>query len=250
MPPMVEDQAGPRPTVLVVGLGDLGARVLDALARSAVVGRLVGTSRDPRAAHRHAAQAALVAELSGGPQQVDGVGLDLLDGDEAIRLLLEVCPDVTVMTASLHTWWRPPDGIAPGAAVRLDQLPYGVWLPRQVPLVRRLMEAHRAAGSPGRVVSLAFPDAVGPVLAPAGLAPDLGAGNVDEVAAKLRARGAGGGGRPGTCPRPARSPSRGRAPRPRRLLPEHRGGCRDAVDGRRARRRRAAARGDGHGALP
>ena len=47
------------------------------------------------------------------------------------------------------------------------------------------MEAHRAAGSPGRVVSLAFPDAVGPVLAPAGLAPDLGAGNVDEVAAKL-----------------------------------------------------------------
>jgi hypothetical protein len=48
------------------------------------------------------------------------------------------------------------------------------------------MEAVRAAGSATRVVCLPFPDAVGPVLAGIGLAPDTGAGNVAEVAAKLR----------------------------------------------------------------
>lgn len=75
-------------------------------------------------------------------------------------------------------------------AMRTDRagaLPYAAWLPLQVPLVRRLMEARREAGVRAPVVALAFPDAIGPVLAAAGLAPDAGAGNVAEVAAKLAA---------------------------------------------------------------
>jgi hypothetical protein len=47
------------------------------------------------------------------------------------------------------------------------------------------MVARREAGVGGRVVSLPYPDAVGPALAPQGLAPDLGAGNVAETAPKL-----------------------------------------------------------------
>jgi hypothetical protein len=47
------------------------------------------------------------------------------------------------------------------------------------------MLARREAGSGARVVSLPYPDAVGPALAPLGLAPDLGAGNVAETAPKL-----------------------------------------------------------------
>ena len=67
----------------------------------------------------------------------------------------------------------------------MGALPFGVWLPLQLVLVRKLMEARREAGIAARVVCLPYPDAVGPALAPLGLAPELGAGNVAETAPKL-----------------------------------------------------------------
>src|SRR5207244_5131413 len=63
--------------------------------------------------------------------------------------------------------------------------PYGIWLPLQLTRVRSLMLARRDAGSRALVLSLPYPDGVGPALAPLGLAPDLGAGNVTETATKL-----------------------------------------------------------------
>jgi hypothetical protein len=64
-------------------------------------------------------------------------------------------------------------------------IPYGAWLPFHVTLVRKLMQARAAAAVTAPVIALSYPDAVGPALAGAGLAPDLGAGNVLEMAAKL-----------------------------------------------------------------
>ena len=170
-------------TVLVVGLGDLGARVLDALARRGTVGRLIGSSRDAARGAALVGQARLVAALAGGPAHVDHAPLDLKDGAAAVALLARLDPDVIVVGAAEHTWWRG------GPA-----LPYGAWLPLQVPLVRRLMEARRDAGVHAPVVCLPYPDGVGPVLAPAGLAPEVGAGNVAEVAAKLAVRAGAGRG--------------------------------------------------------
>lgn len=172
-------------TVLVVGLGDLGARVLEALVQLPAIGRLVGASRDDERGRTYAAQAALVAQLSGGAATVGFERLDLEDRPATVALLRRLDPHLIVMAASQHTWWRFPAEVAPERAAQLAALPYGAWLPLHLSLVRRLMEARREAGVRGWVVSLPFPDAVGPVLAPLGLAPQLGAGNVTEVAAKL-----------------------------------------------------------------
>jgi hypothetical protein len=162
-------------TVLVVGLGDLGARVLDVLSRlSGVAGRLVGATRNAERGAAVVGQAQLVSALSRGPRHVEFAGLDLRDEAATAALLERVDPDVVIMCAAEHTWWR-----------RGPSLPYAAWLPLQAPLVRRLMRARQAAGVRAIVVCLPNPDVVGPVLAPAGLAPDLGAGNVAEVAAKL-----------------------------------------------------------------
>ena len=166
-------------TVLVIGLGDLGTRVLDALARLPEIERLVGATRDEDHGRARAGQAALVAELLGGPSRVEFERLDVADTSAAAALLARLDPDVVVMAASRLTWWRPP------ADERLAGLPYGVWLPLQLTLVRSLMVARRDAGARGRVLSLPYPDGVGPALAPLGLAPDLGAGNVTETAPKL-----------------------------------------------------------------
>ena len=176
--------AGAEGTVLVVGLGDLGARILDALARRPGLGRLVAAGRDAERGGALAGQARLVAALSAGPRVVDFEQLDLDDTEAAARVIARVEPDVIVMAASQYTWWRPA-AADPARAAQLAALPYAVWLPLLVPLVRSLMEARRDAGVGAPVVCLPFPDAVGPMLAGVGLAPDVGAGNVAEVAAKL-----------------------------------------------------------------
>lgn len=171
--------------VLVAGLGDLGIRVANSLARRGAVGRLVLAGRRPEAGRAHAGQLRVIAALSGGPPIVDFEQVDLEDQAQTVDLLQRVQPDVLVLVASRATWWRPL-AADPARARQLAELPYGAWLPIHVSLVRRVMEARRQAKVTTQVVSLPFPDAVGPALAPLGLAPDSGAGNVAEVASKLQ----------------------------------------------------------------
>ncbi|HYZ77436.1 MAG TPA: hypothetical protein VE596_08685 [Gaiellaceae bacterium] len=166
-------------TVLVIGLGDLGTRVFDALARLPEIESLVGAGRNEAHGRARAGQAAFVAELAGGPRHVGFEPVDLNEVAAAASLLRRLDPDVIVAAASRHTWWLP------FADERVDALPMGVWLPLQLVLVRRLMEARREAGVAARVLSLPYPDGVGPALAPLGLAPELGGGNVAETAPKL-----------------------------------------------------------------
>jgi hypothetical protein len=166
-------------TVLVIGLGDLGTRVLDSLARLPEIERLVGAGRDEERGRARAGQTAFVAELAGGPRHVGFDPVDLDDVAATASTLRRLDPEVVVTAASRHTWWRP------FADERVGALPFGVWLPLQLVLVRRLMEARREAGIAARVVCLPYPDGVGPALAPLGLAPELGAGNVAETAPKL-----------------------------------------------------------------
>jgi hypothetical protein len=165
-------------TLMVVGLGDLGGRVVDALARLPV-GRLIAVGRDRDRGRHVAGQATIVARLTDGAADVTAVASDVGDVDATTRLLDATRPTVIVMAASRHTWWRTPP--------HADGLPYGALVPLHVPLVRDLVRARDAAGASARIVALPFPDAVGPVLAPHGLAPDVGAGNVAEIAAKLQA---------------------------------------------------------------
>jgi hypothetical protein len=163
-------------SVLVLGLGDLGLRVVDVLSQWPG-GRLVTAARNEEHARAVAGQAALAAALCDGPRTVEPAHADLDDRDGVAALLARVQPDAIVLAASRLTWWRVPE--------HARSLPYGVWLPLHVPLVRALVQACEAAGVRAPVVALPFPDAVGPVLAGAGLAPATGAGNVLEMAAKL-----------------------------------------------------------------
>jgi hypothetical protein len=162
---------------MVVGVGDLGQRVVEALARSSL-DRLIAAGRNAERVGAVAGQAALIATAHAGARRVDATVLDLEDVAATATTLTRLEPDLIVLAASRHTWWRVP----PAAAA----LPYGAWVSFHVPLTRALMQARAAAGIAAPVVALPYPDAVGPILAAVGLAPELGAGNVAEVAAKLQ----------------------------------------------------------------
>jgi hypothetical protein len=163
--------------ILILGLGDLGQRIANGLSHRPG-GRLVTAARDGEMARAVAGQARLIATLCDGPRSVEAARVDLDDTDATAAELARLRPDVIVLSASRLAWWQVPD--------RLTSVPYGTWLPLQVTLVRQLMEAQAAAGITAPVVALPYPAAVGPVLAGAGLAPELGAGNVLEMAAKLQ----------------------------------------------------------------
>ncbi|MGO9789102.1 MAG: hypothetical protein ACLP8S_06135 [Solirubrobacteraceae bacterium] len=162
--------------VLVLGLGDLGQRIVNALAHRPG-GRLVTVARDVEFARSVAGQASLIAALCDGPGTVEAARIDLDEPDATATELARLRPSVIVLAASRLTWWRLPE--------RAASVPYGAWLPFHVTLVRKLMQARAAAGVDAPVVALPYPDGVGPILAGAGLAPELGAGNVLEMAAKL-----------------------------------------------------------------
>lgn len=164
--------------ILVLGLGDLGQRIVSAMIHRPG-GRLVVSARNLEAASKVAGQATLIAGLYDGPRTIEVARIDLDDRDDAAAQLAAIAPAAIILAASPVTWWRLPDAV--------EEVPYGAWLPLQVTIVRKLMEARNAAGLTAPVVAMPYPDAVGPVLAGAGLAPELGAGNVLEMAAKLRA---------------------------------------------------------------
>jgi hypothetical protein len=162
--------------VLVVGLGDLGQRIVNALAHRPGA-RLVAAARDAEVARAAAGQATLIAALCDGPPTIEAACIDLDQIDATAAELARLQPSVIVLAASRLTWWRLPE--------RAASIPYGAWLPFHVTLVRKLMQARAAAGVHAPVVALPYPDGVGPILAGGALAPELGAGNVLELAAKL-----------------------------------------------------------------
>lgn len=162
--------------VLVLGLGDLGRRVANALAHRPG-GRLVTAARDAEIARVTAGQAALISAVCDGPRSIEAACIELDEIDATATELARLAPSVIVLAAARLTWWRLPP--------HATSIPYGAWLPFHVTLVRKLMQARAAAAVTAPVIALPYPDAVGPILAGAGLAPELGAGNVLEMAAKL-----------------------------------------------------------------
>jgi hypothetical protein len=168
-------------TVAIVGVGDIGERLAVALAAGRRVRRLVLVGRP---GGKPAAVAATVA--SAYDCIVEPVELDALREPDVARLLERVAPDLVVQCAALRSPWAlagRDDEVARGilAAGLAVRLPY------QLPIVRSVVRAARAAGYDGPIANVSFPDVTGPVLRALGLAPTLGVGNVSMISLRVRA---------------------------------------------------------------
>ncbi|MFF7642786.1 hypothetical protein [Streptomyces canus] len=174
-----------KPLIMLVGVGDLSARILNMLLADPATDRVVLAGRDPEALRRRANLARFTAtNLSGPPTPPQIVGLDLWDVDRTAATLDQVRPDIVVMGASLQSW-RVITQLPKPVFEELDEAQFGPWLPMHLTLNHLLMRAVRASGTDPKVVNAAFPDAVGPVLERVGLAPTVGAGNVANIVPAL-----------------------------------------------------------------
>jgi hypothetical protein len=195
---------------MLVGLGELGSRVLDLLVRLERTS-IVVAGRDPDAFRQRANLAVLAAVQLGHEPDVSCVRLDLRDVDATAETLARHRPDIVLHTATLLAPRRlaqlPPvigdsrargvgtptalpagRGFSPVGSIagHVAESPLGVWLPLQVVLAHHLMQAVARSGHAARVVNVAYPDAVNPLLAGVGLAPWIGAGNIANNVPGLR----------------------------------------------------------------
>ena len=158
-------------TAMVVGPGNLGAMLAEALALEPAVGRLVVAGRRPERCEAVAGQARLIAAIHGRRPEVAVASPDW-SGDGI---------DLAVLAPTLQSWWVLNELPEPARAP-LRRLGLGAWLP--FPLAP-LIEVMEQLGRDPFSVIVSFPDITGPVLRGMGHDVGCGLGNVSEVAAKF-----------------------------------------------------------------
>lgn len=174
-----------RPTLLLVGLGDLGFQVLGLLLRLPFDKRIVVGGRDLETLRRrvHLQQFTTLQHERWDPVEVVPFDVDHLDA--AAETLHAVQPDVVFSAMSLQSW-RVITELPRDVFAELDTAQFGPWLPMHLAPALALMRAVRAADCRAHVVNAAFPDAVNPCLATQDLAPTTGIGNVANIIPALR----------------------------------------------------------------
>ncbi len=158
-------------TAMVVGPGNLGAMLAEALALEPAVGKVVVAGRRPERCQAVAGQARLIAAIHGRRPEVVVASPDW-SGDGV---------DLAVLAPTLQSWWVLNELPEPARAP-LRALGLGAWLP--FPLAP-LIEVMEQLGADPFSVIVSFPDITGPVLRGMGYEVGCGLGNVSEVAAKF-----------------------------------------------------------------
>jgi hypothetical protein len=174
-----------KPTVMLVGVGDLGGVILELLAREDWPGRIVAADRNAERGVRRCNLARIGAYAQGCQPEIAFLPLDLSKGEAVAEAVDREQPDLVLSTASLMTWWFPELLPEPQAS-RIKSAGFGVWLPVHLTLSLKLMEALRDAAYDGHAITAPFPDVVNCILGKLGLAPTCGVGNLDEIVPKIR----------------------------------------------------------------
>jgi hypothetical protein len=185
--------------ILVVGLGDLGAKLAFGLAQALPAEHeLVVAGRRPSVLEDWRTVALLAQHLANPGRRAVHLAtrlVDLTQAESVAEMLYAVRPDVVLFTATRLSWWRAAELPEPTRR-RLDGAGFAVWLPVHADLLLRYARVHRRVVPDAWLLVGPFPDATCPLLEQQGVRKLAGFGNVDEVAAKVHAEVAAALGRP------------------------------------------------------
>lgn len=165
------------PRLLIVGGGDLAAKVMVSLCWSGPAARIHVISRGGERLLRAVNTAVLSSRQMGKFPEISYSALDLGDLDRVAQVIADFKPDLVFNTASLQAWHKVSE-LPSHKREAISEANLGAWTAMHLAPVYRLMMAVRESGSRAVTVNAAYPDVVHPVLNTVGLSPDFGIGNV------------------------------------------------------------------------
>jgi len=173
--------------VMIVGLGDLGGWVLELLARSQGVSKIIAVDVREEYGLRKTRCAAAGASMQGYFKNIEFHKMDVNNIDETAELLGNIQPDVIYSAVTLQSWWVRE--LLPKDIVRkVTSVGGGPLIPLQIVLIYKLMQAVKQSGITTHVLNNSGPDYTNPVLWRNGLGPTLGGGNLQFLVEKIRHR--------------------------------------------------------------
>src|SRR6185312_2144689 len=165
--------------ILVLGLGDLGVKIAQLVVENGYssVCLLAGQSSA-------AEQWAQLLRISSG-QDVRDARVDGRDTEALKKLFSSFEPDVIVQCATLLSPFALRR-IGTPAALAILKGGFALQTSAQLPVIRSVMQAHRALRLKCPVINCSYPDVTNPMLASEDLAPDAGIGNVSIMALRFQ----------------------------------------------------------------
>jgi hypothetical protein len=174
-----------RPSIMLIGLGDLGGHVLDMLVRVPGRRRIITADVNEDWGYRKTNLAAFGAAQLGHYPALEFTKIDLFNVEQTAETILACRPDIIYSAATLQSWWVI-DALPEEIFEDLDRAHIGPWIPMHLTLVYKLMQAVKETGLDVKVINSSVPDVVNHVLGKVGLAPAIGIGNVANVVPPLR----------------------------------------------------------------
>lgn len=171
--------------IMIVGVGDLGGKVLDMLSRMEGIERIILADLDEDYLHRRANLSMFIASQFEIYQKIEYEKTDLFNIEKTAETINKHRPDIIFNSSSLQSW-RVLTFLPKEVYMELDEAQFGPWLPMHLTLMYKLMQAVKQSGLDCKVVNAAFPDAVNTILDKVGMAPTTGIGNVANVIPALQ----------------------------------------------------------------
>ena len=173
------------PTVMLIGLGELGRRVLQMFALHTTPGTIVAGARTFDSVVRVVNTTRAAAVQLEIYREIRAAHIDLSRPREVASVIEEFKPDVIVNMATHQSWWVVQELPASAREV-LAPAEMGPWLPMHLALAFELMNAIALTGQSPVVINAAYPDVVNVSLTRAGMPVAAGFGNVANPVPALR----------------------------------------------------------------
>jgi hypothetical protein len=172
--------------IFVVGFGNIGFHILHLLARTPGIGKIIIADKIETNNSAKIENVIIGAAIQGFYPEIKFVKVDLDDIENTSKILREIDPEIVCNAALMDQTFRTSNQLPPDVAARFREAGNGPLMPMPLTLTYKLMQAVKKSGRHPHVINCAYGDAVNAVLAKVGLAPTVGAGNIDLWSQQVR----------------------------------------------------------------
>ncbi len=164
-----------RKRIAILGLGDLGKRVMFGLAANKLNAEIFLASRNLESVNQTAALASACHGRRVRAYYVDGT-----NEASILHFLKSTRPDILVQCASIVSPWAAFEKSNP-ELVSFRAAGFAANLSAQLPIIMNVMRVIDKIDMDCTVINCSYPDVTNPVLHAIGLTPDIGIGNVGMI---------------------------------------------------------------------